>query len=244
MIKVNLLNSVTDRMNGGSVTAVEKKIVNPKTQSYAVAAAVAFVMFVVMGFDYVSASADRKKAEEELAEQQRIAQQMQAIIKEQNELDKKTKDITARINAIQSLRSTQKGPVAVLSAINERIPPLDNFRLDNIEQKGGSLIISGDSPNEEAVTQFGRSLEFSSGLFSNVNIEIQRKTLEGAIATGDPNSSLAPRVPETVSFTIKCSYTPPAPTQPAAAAAATAAAAPTAVAAPPAANPAAAPVAH
>jgi Tfp pilus assembly protein PilN len=217
MIKVNLLNSVTDRMSGG-VIAVEKKVINPKTQSYMIMAAVAFMMFVVMGFDYVSANSNKTKAETELAEQERIAQQMQAIIKEQNELDKKTKEVTARINVIQSLRATQKGPVAVLSEINGRIPQIPNFRLDTIEQKDGKLVVIGDSPNEMAVTQFGRSLEFSSGLFSNVSIELQRKTLEGAIdhSPENANQPAAPKA-ETVSFTIKCNYTPPAPAgQPAA----------------------------
>lgn len=214
MIKVNLLNSVTDRVNsGGGVAAVEKKIVDPKTQSYIIAVSIACVMFVVMGFDYVSANSNRTQAEQELAEQERIAQQMQAVIKEQTDLDKKTKEVNARINAVQSLRSSQKGPVAVLSAINERIPQMDNFRLDIIEQKGGSLVISGDSPNEAAVTQFGRSLEFSSGLFSNVSIELQRKTLEGTATAGanEATPMVAPKGVETVSFTIKCSYTPPVP---------------------------------
>lgn len=212
MIKVNLLNSVTDRLNGSGVAVVEKKVINPKTQTYFVLAGVCAVMLLVMGFDYVSASAASTSANEELTEQQRIAVQMKAIIKEQNDLDKKTQDINARIAAIQALRSTQKGPVAVLSAINERIPQVGNFNLEKIDQKGGNLVISGDSPSEEAVTQFGRSLEFSTGLFTNVNIEIQRKTMEGAMMPDQTNPNAPPPAKaETVGFTIRCNYTPPAP---------------------------------
>ncbi len=217
MIKINLLNSVTDRVGGGSVAAVvEQRVVDPKTQSFIIAGAVAFVMIAVMGFDYFSANANQRRADEELAEQQRIQQQMQAIIKEQTDLEQKTAAINARIAAIQALRSTQKGPVAVLSAINERIPQVANFHLEKIDQKGGNLVITGDSPSEEAVTQFGRSLEFSSGLFSNVSIEIQRKAVDVA---GANSATSAPKA-ETVNFTIKCGYTPQLPTPAAAAPAA------------------------
>ena len=210
MIKVNLLNSVTDRLNGSGVAVVEKKVLNPKTQTYFVLAGVCAVMLLVMGFDYVSASAASTRANEELTEQQRIAEQMKAIIKEQNDLAKKTQDINTRIAAIQALRSTQKGPVAVLSAINERIPQVGNFNLEKIDQKGGILVISGDSPSEDAVTQFGRSLEFSTGLFTNVSIEIQRKAIEGITPPAQTNPNAPPAVKaETVSFTIRCSYTPP-----------------------------------
>ncbi|MEJ7713857.1 MAG: PilN domain-containing protein [Pyrinomonadaceae bacterium] len=105
---------------------------------------------------------------------------MAAVNKEIAELDKKIKDYDARINGIKKLRASQRGPVAVLSAVNERLPQIANFRLDTIQQKGAELVIKGYSPNEAAVTQFGRSLEFSSGLFTNVNLETTRTALPGA----------------------------------------------------------------
>ncbi|MBA2339113.1 MAG: PilN domain-containing protein [Pyrinomonadaceae bacterium] len=214
MIKVNLLNSVTDRPKS-SVAIVETKISDPRTQTWVLAAAVFSLMAIVMVFDYMTANSDSKKAQAELQKQQQIAQQMAVVNREQADLDKKTKETKARIEAIQKLRATQRGPVAVLSAINERIPQLADFRLESIEQKGEELVIRGDSPNEAAVTQFGRSLEFSSGLFANVNLETQRKNLEAA-ASSEPsadgaNAAPAPK-PETVSFTIKCKYSPPQPT--------------------------------
>ena len=77
--------------------------------------------------------------------------------------------------------------------------------LESVEQKGDQLTIKGNSPNEGAVTQFGRSLEFSSGLFSNLGIETQRKDMPGAVAVAnDPNAQL----PQIVNFTIRCAYTP------------------------------------
>lgn len=208
MIKINLLNSVTDRVYGvqSETVSIEKKIVNPQSQMAIVAVAVFAIMALVMVFDYWMTNSNYAKAETELAEQQKVALEMQAIQKEQAELEAQTKAIEARIVAIRTLRSNQQGPVAVLSAVNERIPPIINFRLDSIEQKAGEITISGDSPNESAVTQFGRSLEFSNGLFSNVSIAIERKAMTATGGTTTPTNYVAP---ETVSFKITTRYTPP-----------------------------------
>ncbi len=231
MIKVNLLNSVTDRATG-SVAVVETKFTDPRAQTWVLAVAVFALLAVGIVFDYMSANSDHEKAQAELQKQQQIAQQMALVNTEQADLDKKTKEIKARIEAIQKLRAAQRGPVAVLSAINERIPRLADFRLESIEQKGDELVIRGDSPSEAAVTQFGRSLEFSSGLFGNVNLETQRKFLEVAASSQPPTegASNTPAIeapkPETVSFTIKCKYSPPKATPASAPPAAAAANAP------------------
>jgi hypothetical protein len=73
------------------------------------------------------------------------------------------------------------------------------------------------------VTAFGRSLEFSGGLFQSVSIEAERKDvdvkaediLEQTPTTGQLDLSLRPDV---FKFKIKCKYgpsaPPPAPPQP------------------------------
>lgn len=211
MIKINLMNSATDRPEG--VAAIETRVSNPRTQMWVVIVAVFSLLILVAVFDYVSANSAHEKAQANLIEQQRIAVEMQRINAEIAELEQRTRDIEARTTAIRRLRAAQRGPVAVLSAINERLPGIANFRLERIQQTGTELTITGDSQVESAVTQFGRSLEFSSGLFSNVNIETQRRVLEGAgqtMATAS-GQTVPVRPTETVGFTIKCRYTPPEP---------------------------------
>lgn len=206
MIKVNLLESVTDRARGAVM--VEEKVANPRARLMLLAVSVFALMMTAMLFDYLSANAAHASAEEELARQRQIAAQMAAVNKEQAELEKKIKDIETRIEAIKMLRSSQQGPVSLLSAINERLPDAPNFRLENIEQKNGELTIEGHSMNEYAVTQFGRSLEFSSGLFQNVSIETERREME--IKPSDYDASAGPidtsAKPETVRFKIKCKF--------------------------------------
>jgi Tfp pilus assembly protein PilN len=219
MIKVNLLDSVTDRARG--VAVVEQKVTNPAMQTLMMGLMVLAILVGGMGYDYVSAGAAKTKAQKDLEEQQRIAAQMAAINKEQADLEKKTKDIQVRIDAIQKLRASQQGPGNVLREIKERVDSIPGLYLESVEQRGNDLVIKGDSPNEAAVTRFGQSLEFSQGQFANLDITTERKPVEiSAKDTGGaPIDPDAPK-PEVVSFTIKCVYSQSGNAQPAAPAAA------------------------
>ena len=211
MIKVNLLDSVNERQSSAAV--VEAKVANPAARFWTLGAAVGVLLGLAMVFDFYSAAASQKKANAELEKQQQIAAQMAAVNKEQADLEKKLKDIQSRIEVIKRLRSSQQGPVSLLSDLNSRLPADPDFRLNTIEQKAGELTIEGQSPNEYAVTQFGRSLEFSDGLFQNVSLEAERKAAEvnpadyGA-ADGPIDSSFKPQV---FTFKIKCKYGPNQP---------------------------------
>lgn len=216
MIKVNLLDSVTERASSAAV--VEEKVANPAARFWMLGAAACGVLSLAMVFDYFSASASQAKAKAELEKQKQVAEQMAQVNQEQADLEKKLKDIQSRIDVIKQLRAAQQGPVSLLSDINARIPSDPNFRLDSIEQKGGELTIEGQSPNEFAVTQFGRSLEFSDGLFVNVSLEAERKPVE--VVAADYNPADGPVdlsvKPEVFKFKLKCKYGPNAapPAQP------------------------------
>ncbi|HEX8492593.1 MAG TPA: PilN domain-containing protein [Pyrinomonadaceae bacterium] len=215
MIKVNLLDSVTDRAKG--VAAVEERVANPRTQTMMLGLIVAGLLTLAMGYDYYSSRKDLDAAKQALATQQAINTQMIAVNKEKDELEKKTKDIQVRIDAIQKLRASQQGPGNVLRSVKERIDSIPGLYLESVEQKGGELTIKGSSPNESSVTRFGQSMEFSAGLFSNLSIETKREEVklsatDAAAPTTDANGEpIKGEAPEVVNFTIKCSYTPSAP---------------------------------
>jgi Tfp pilus assembly protein PilN len=211
MIKINLLDSVTDK--AGGFAAVESRVASPGGQWKLMLVVVIALTAGVMFFDWSTARSAKATAQAQLEEQQRIAAQMELVKKEQAELERKTRDVQTRIEAIKRLRDSQQGPVALLSEINQRLPKMQDFRLAGIEQHDGNLIITGDSPNEDAVTQFGRSLEFSSGMFTNMSIETKRDTLKPPAdmptnsTAAAPESKDAPK-PQTVTFTVKCKYNP------------------------------------
>lgn len=217
MIRINLLESITDKPTNPAVI-VEKKISSANTRFGLLAGIVAGLLVLGIGLDYMMATSAKASAEEELAEQQVIAKQMEAVMKEQEDLKKKIKDIDDRITAIKNLRASQAGPSAVLEALRERIINAPGLFLESVEQKGDQLTIKGNSPDEYVVTNFGRSLEFSSGLFTNLNIETQRKEVQATqIADGSAPavSTNSEKKPETINFTIRCAYTPSKASKPA-----------------------------
>jgi Tfp pilus assembly protein PilN len=208
VIKVNLLESITDRSVG--VAFVEDKVSSTRTQTFLLGLTVMALLVLGVGYEYVSTSRQYDAAVKELDNQKRINDRMMAVKKEQAELEKKIADINLRVQAIQKLRASQQGPTAVLEEIKARFDSVPGLYLKSIEQKDTELIVKGESPNEAAVTRFGQSMEFSSGLFTNLNIETSRETAQvsksgptaAAAAALDPNAP----PPEVVAFTIKCTY--------------------------------------
>lgn len=205
MIKINLLESVTDRPSGAA--RVEDKVSSPRVQTLLLALTVFGLLVLGAGYDYVSAKSAHQAAEHELENQRRINQQMLAVNREQAELERKSQDIQGRIDAIKKLRESQQGPGAVLRDIKARFDSIPGLYLQSIEQQNGELTIKGESPNEYSVTRFGQSLEFSAGLFTNLNIETQRQAAKAG-ATSVPGD-VTVVVPEVVAFTLKCNYAAP-----------------------------------
>lgn len=208
MIKINLIESITDRPTGAAL--VEAKVTTPRVQTLLMAVTVFGLLIAGVGYDYVSANSDNRTAQQELDKQRRINQEMLAVNKEQAELEKKAQDIQGRIDAIKRLRESQQGPSAVLTEIKARFDSVPGLYLKSLEQQNGELTIKGISPNEYAVTRFGQSLEFSSGMFTNLIIETQREAVTPAADEKDKNAAADTKIvlqqPEVVGFTVKCSF--------------------------------------
>lgn len=208
MIKINLLESVTDQPKGAAL--VEEKVSSPLIQTLLLGLTVFGLLVLAIGYEYVSTNTAHSAAQRELENQKRINQQTLVVQKEQMELEKKAQEIQARIDAIKRLRESQQGPSAVLHEIKARFDAVPELYLKSIEQKDGEVTIRGESPNEYAVTRFGQSLEFSGGMFSNLNIETTREVAKqtqsdgnnASAVTSDPNM---PK-PEVVSFVVKASF--------------------------------------
>ncbi|PYS86227.1 MAG: hypothetical protein DMF62_16555 [Acidobacteria bacterium] len=205
MIKINLLNSVTERQVG-AIGAVDRKVSSPATRLVLMSLSVVFLLLAVVGWDVISSQMAKADMEKQLEEQKQIAQELDAMMKEQKELEDKIKSIDMRIEAIKKLRAEQAGPSAVLEALRERIAMVPGLYLQSVEQAGEQMTIKGNSPDEAAVTQFGRSLEFSNGLFSNLNIETVRQEVANQQAVATKTGEQAKL--NVINFTVKTAYTP------------------------------------
>ncbi|MEQ1763815.1 MAG: PilN domain-containing protein [Pyrinomonadaceae bacterium] len=204
MLKINLLHSVTERQ-GGAVMSVDRRVSSPGMRLLMITLATGFLLFAVIGWDVISTQMAKVEAERQLEEQKQIAAELESVMKEQKELETKIAAIDARINAIKKLREEQKGPSAVLDALRDRIAMVPGLYLQSVEQKGEQVEIKGNSPDEAAVTQFGRSLEFSNGLFANLNIETQRQEVAPQNAA-PPKDGTEPQKINVVNFTIRAGY--------------------------------------
>ena len=208
MIKINLLHSVTERQ-AGVIDVVDQRVGSAASRLLVLTLVVGFLTLAVIGWDIVSTRMAKAAAEQELQVQKQKEAELQAVINEQKELEAKINAIDSRINAIKTLRANQAGPSAVLMAMRDRVAMVPGLYLESVEQKGDNLEFKGSSPDESQVTQFGRSLEFSNGLFSNLNIETKREDVTNnqvsavAVAVNPDAAKLS-----VVKFTIKCAYAP------------------------------------
>jgi Tfp pilus assembly protein PilN len=207
MIKINLLDSVTERQ-GSAVAAVDKKIASPAAKLAVMAITVAFLTAAVIGWDIISTQWTKADLETKLNEQKRIEAELAVVIAEQKELEQKIQNIDLRIEAIKKLRNSQAGPSAVLDAIRERIAMVPGLYIESIEQSGDQVTFRGNSPDEAQVTQFGRSLEFSNGLFSNLSIETARAEITNEAAPQKVSAGAETPKVSIVNFTVKTAYTP------------------------------------
>ncbi|HJQ24509.1 MAG TPA: PilN domain-containing protein [Blastocatellia bacterium] len=165
MIRVNLLEGTAEHR-----VAVQKtKVAARRGQQLFMVAAALVIFLVALAVDHLWTTNAHAEAQTQLDHEQEVAKKLEADVQRKNELEAELKQVEERIKVIKQLRAEQKGPVAMMSAINERMPGgLADFRLDQITQKGTHLQIVGTSVNQQVIADFARQLEFSNGLFSNL----------------------------------------------------------------------------
>jgi hypothetical protein len=105
-----------------------------------------------------------------------------------------------------SLRQRQPAVHQLLSDLNQRWPQGDNtWYISEITVKGSNVEIKGKTKNEQAITSFAKSLEFSDGLFSGI---LTRNNVEGNSLNAAPQPQNQTPRSSTIEFTITSSYAP------------------------------------
>ena len=170
MIRVNLLEGTAEHR----VSVQKTKVAARRGQQLFMIASALLIFLVALGVDHLWTNNAHADAQSELDREQEVARKLEADIQRKNELEAEIKQVEERIKVIKQLRAEQKGPVAMMSAINERMPGgVADFRLDQIMQKGNHLQIIGTSLNQQVIADFSRQLEFSNGLFSGLMLSIE-----------------------------------------------------------------------
>ena len=224
MIRVNLLEGTAEHR----VSVQKTKVAARRGQQLFMVAAALGLFVIATGADHLVTNRAHAEAKTELSVQEEEAKKLEGDIQRKNELETELKQVEERIKIIKQLRAEQKGPVAMMSAINERMPGGQaDFRLETIVQKGAHLQIVGTSINQQVIAVFSRQLEFSNGLFSNVMLSVEGKEVkpDEALDRKEPekpdkpdnkNSDKTDKKAETdevtvrvFQFTIDCDYNKP-----------------------------------
>lgn len=105
-----------------------------------------------------------------------------------------------------TLRQRQPAAHQLLSDLNQRWPQDPTWSISEINVKGASVEIKGKTKNEQAITSFAKSLEFSNGLFTGI---LTRNNVEGNSpnAAAQYQQNQAPRS-NVIEFTVLSAYAP------------------------------------
>ena len=204
MIRVNLLEGTAEQR----VSVQKTKVAARRGQQVFMIASALMVFLIAIGVDHLWTNNAHAEAQEILKTEEEVAERLKADIERKNQLEAELKQVEERLKVIKQLRAEQKGPVALMSAINERMPGGQaDFRLMSVTQKGNQLQIIGTSLNQQIVADFLKQLEFSNGLFSNLTLNFEAKEVKPE-DPGDTNSDSEEMV-RVYMFKIDCTYNKP-----------------------------------
>jgi len=173
MIKVNLLNDHS--------VAAPKKQKSQKNQhavetpqisriGFAYIAAI-IAAAAVLGYMWISSGNAIKAASSENQRLERDLKEMEDLRRQFVELEQKKQERQGRIDTIEKLLDSQKGPVKLMNAVIQAVPQNRNIWLTSLEQAGNGVKVKGETRIPEALPDFMDALK-KSGIFAGVDIEI------------------------------------------------------------------------
>ena len=164
MIRINLL----------PLKAAQKK---EKLRGHLIVLA-ASVLLVVVGCisvygNLLARISDEKKS---ISDKEAEIVQLKKTIGEVARFEKLQKDLRAKLDVLDNIKSARSGPVHLMDEISTSLP--EKLWLLSYKEKGGSVAVSGIGFNEEIVAEFLRRLE-SSSYYKNVELKVIEQKIEG-----------------------------------------------------------------
>ena len=104
-----------------------------------------------------------------------------------------------------TLRNRQPATHQLLVDLNDRWPKEESFFVTEVNVKGGNVEIKGKTKNEQAITSFAKSLEFSNGLFSGILTRNNVANSPAGVVTSPARQLSSSNV---IEFTITSTYSP------------------------------------
>ena len=104
--------------------------------------------------------------------------QLQKAIREVKDFEKRQKDLRAKLNVLEKLKTARIGPVYLLDELYKAIP--EKLWLTKFKEGSGKAQISGIGASEQTVATFMRNLE-ESGSFEGVELKVTKQRVQDNI---------------------------------------------------------------
>jgi len=98
-------------------------------------------------------------AKDDVAQKQAEVSRLQKVIGEVNSFKKRQEDLRAKLDILDKLEKSRRGPVITLDELYRAMP--DRLWLEAFKESGGNINLSGVATDEETVALFMRNLEVS-----------------------------------------------------------------------------------
>ena len=147
MIRINLL----------PVKAAQKKEKLKGQLVVALAAVVVALALCCMAYLQLTSWVEEARGNVD-AKKQEIAR-LTKIIGEVNDYKKRQEGLRAKLDVLDKLDKSRRGPVMILDELYKALP--DKLWLDSFKESGGTINLAGVATNEETVAVFMRNLEVS-----------------------------------------------------------------------------------
>jgi Tfp pilus assembly protein PilN len=167
MIKVNLLKD-----HSAPVEKQQTSVAAPKMPWYGFAyIAAIIIVVVVLGYLWSSSGSALKNATAENQRLERELKIMEDLRKQFVELERKKQERQSRIDIIEKLLQSQSGPVKLMNAVIQSVPPNREIWLTSLEQTNTGVKVKGSTRVPEVLPDFMNNLE-KSGIFNYVDVEL------------------------------------------------------------------------
>ena len=153
---------------------------------------------------FVDNSVEALRLQAHIDEETTTAQQ---LAKENNDYESSKANFAAfqsLLDNLIALRNRQPATHQLLTDLNNRWPDERSWTIREINVKGANVEIKGKTKNEQAITSFAKSLEFSNGLFSG--ILTRNNVANNSVATSPTAQQVS--ASSVIEFTITSTYAP------------------------------------
>jgi Tfp pilus assembly protein PilN len=204
----NLAVSPQARLDEINLAAAAREQVNTRRKARAAMLAIAVplvAVFAFLGACWMDYNVETSQLRAKIDEETQIAAQLKQANADYESSKANFGTFRALLDNLITLRQRQPATHQLLSDLNARWPQDPTWYISEINVKGGNVEIKGRTKNEQSITSFAKSLEFSNGLFSAI---LTRNNVQGNAGPGQFPGAASTTDSSIREFSVLATYAP------------------------------------